>query len=111
MIDGTAQTGQSRRSTFLALLPLWCVLVLAFLGDNFDPVTRNPPEMLGLPAGVILMAGAAALTALGFVAIRTSTSRARSVLAFIFLTVPATIFAVGGPAIILIVINLSPQTA
>ena len=103
-------TGQSRRSIFLALLPLWCVLLLSFLGDNFDPVTRNPPEMLGLPLGVILMAGAPVLAALGFLAIRTSTSRARSVLAFTFLTVPATILAIGVPAIILIVINLSPQT-
>jgi hypothetical protein len=50
----------------LGLLPLWILLIqaIAFPG-SIDPVMANPPEVVGLPAGVILIAGALALMALG----------------------------------------------
>jgi hypothetical protein len=67
----------------------------------------NPPAILGLPAGFVFLIAAAVLTALGFIAIATSRTRAGARLAFTFLTLPATTVVVLGPAFVLIILNLS----
>ena len=98
----------SRGLALAALLPLWTGLVLAVLAPQFyEAMFLNPPGFLGLPAGVALLLGSVVLTALGYIAITTSRSWAGSVLAFAFLTLPATAVIFLGPGVILIILNLA----
>ena len=95
---------------FTSLLPVWMTAILLVVAPKFfQQVLLNPPAMLGLPLGVVLLAIAAALTALGFLAMRGSTSPIMSALAFTFLTLPAVFLVIFTPAVVLITINLSTE--
>jgi hypothetical protein len=92
----------------VGLLPLWIILIqaIAFPG-SMDPVTANPPEVVGFPAGVILVAGALAVMAIGIEALRRASSNRVALLAFLGLTVPAAAVVVVAPALIVIVQTLA----
>lgn len=86
----------------LGLLPLWILLIQVFaFPGSIDPVMANPPEVVGLPAGVILIAGALALMALGVEVLRRAASNGVALLAFLGLTLPAACLIVAAPALIL----------
>ena len=87
------------------------LLVLAMAPHFFDPMFEKPPETLGVPLGSLIMAGGAVWCAIG-VAIVGKTSRlALRLLAFLLFIIPATIWFVLGPALILIVQNMTATRA
>jgi hypothetical protein len=100
-----------RRSTiFTSLLPLWLTAILLVLAPKFFAgVLANPPALLGLPLGVVLLAVAAALTVLGFLVVRGSTSPIVSAVAFTVLTLPAVFIVIFTPAVVMIAVNLAPE--
>jgi hypothetical protein len=91
-----------------ALTPLWLFLIAQLLPGGFSrPLFSKPPEMIGLPFGVILGALATGWMLLGLVLVWNSRSRLTDLLALVVFTVPATLFVIFGPAVILIMQNLS----
>jgi hypothetical protein len=90
------------------LLPLWILVFEAIAFPGFmDPAFANPPAIAGLPAGVILVAAALAVMAIGVEVLRRSSSTRSALVAFLGLTVPAAAVVVATPALILIVQNLA----
>jgi hypothetical protein len=95
----------------LALLPVWVFLVRAVVApDASEPIFANPPAMLGLPAGLVLLAFSFVVMAVGVVVMARTTSIRSAIFTFAFLTAPATALAALAPAIILLIIAVSPQT-
>jgi hypothetical protein len=90
----------------LGLLPLWILLIraIAFPG-SMDPVTANPPEVAGLPGGVVLIAVALAVMAIGIEVLRRPSSNGVALLAFLGLTLPSAALIVAAPALILNIQN------
>jgi hypothetical protein len=101
---------QTRR-VLLALLPLWVLLVRSIVapGAN-EPVFANPPAWYGLPFGLTVVAIALALMIIGVVLMARRTSMRSAIYTFAFVTAPATALVVLAPAIILLIIVVSPQT-
>jgi hypothetical protein len=90
----------------LGLLPLWILLIrLIASPGSMDPVTSNPPEVVGLPAGVVLVAGALAVMAIGIEVLRRASSNGVALLAFLGLTLPSAALIVAAPALILNIQN------
>lgn len=91
----------------LGLLPLWILLfeLIAF-PTSMDSVTANPPAVVGLPAGVILVVAALAVMAIGIEVLRRASSSRVALLAFLGLTVPAAAVVVVAPALVVIVQNM-----
>jgi tight adherence protein B len=65
-------TAQQRMSGYVVgFLPIALVGMLTIIAPSFmDPMLRKPPELLGLPAGMIILAIGAFMMLLGFVFIR-----------------------------------------
>ena len=65
-------TAQQRMSGYVvALLPLGLIGVLMVIAPHFmEPMFLKPPELLGLPMGVIILAAGGVMMAIGFVIIR-----------------------------------------
>jgi tight adherence protein B len=65
-------TAQGRMSGYVVgFLPIGLVLVLMVIAPTFmEPMFRKPPELLGLPMGLIILALGGIMMALGFMAIR-----------------------------------------
>jgi hypothetical protein len=101
---------QTRR-VLLALLPLWVLLVRSIVapGAN-EPLFANPPAWYGLPFGLTVVAIALALMIIGVVLMARRTSMRSAIYTFAFVTAPATALVVLAPAIILLIIAVSPQT-
>jgi hypothetical protein len=101
---------QTRR-VLLALLPLWVLLVRSIFapGAN-EPLFANPPAVLGLPAGLVLLAFSFVLMAVGVVVMARTTSMRSAIYTFAFVIAPATGLVLLAPAIILLIIAVSPQT-
>jgi hypothetical protein len=99
------------RRVLLSLLPLWVVLVRSIVapGAN-EPLFANPPAMFGLPLGFPLLALAFSVMAIGVVVTARATSMRSTIFTFAFLTAPAIALAALAPAIILLIISVSPQT-
>jgi hypothetical protein len=99
------------RHVLLALLPLWVLLVRSIVapGAN-EPVFANPPAWYGLPFGLTVVAIALALMIIGVVLMARSTSMRSAIYTFAFVTAAATALVVLAPAIILLIIAVSPQT-
>jgi hypothetical protein len=92
----------------LALSPfiLWAVLV--FVAPGFmDPVFMNPPGILGLPAGIVVAAGAMLLALVAAWVVWRTRSTFVALAAIVALTVPSMALILFEPAIILIVQNLA----
>ncbi len=92
----------------VASVPVILWVVIWVLAPGFmAPVLSNPPAVLGMPMGVIIIAFAAGLAAFGWHVTR----RARAVWtmfgALIFLTLPALLLIVMTPSLILGLLNLS----
>jgi tight adherence protein B len=65
-------TAQQRMSGYVVgFLPIGLVGVLALIAPTFmEPMLRKPPELFGLPAGVIILAIGAFMMFMGFMFIR-----------------------------------------
>jgi hypothetical protein len=95
----------------LALLPVWVFLAQAVAFPNaIEPIFANPPAVYGLPAGFALLAFSFVLMALGVIVMTRTTSRKSAICAVAFLTAPSTAILVLAPTIILLIVNLTPQT-
>lgn len=88
----------------LGLLPLWILLIwlIAYPG-SMDLIGANPPAVVGLPAGILLVGAALAVMALGIVGLRRASSTRSTLLAFLWLTAPAAAVMVVAPALVLMV--------
>jgi len=97
----------SRTGYALALLPLWAGILLSLVAPGFmDPLFANPPAIVGLPAGIVLIFVAGLLMAFGVLAMRWTSSVAGRTAAFLLLTVPSLLLVVASPAAILTIMNL-----
>ena len=83
----------------LALSPVIAFLV-AWLTGYTEPLFANPPSLVGVPLGVVLLFVAAALTALAVVAAIGARRSRGGGAATVALTVPALLLVVLGPAFI-----------
>jgi hypothetical protein len=77
------------RYVILGLAPLWVFLVEVATASN-KALFVKPPEMLGLPLGVSVVAFALGLMAVGIVALRRTSSVRSGVAAILLLSAPAT---------------------
>ena len=92
----------------LGLLPLWVLLTFAVAAPAFmDPLFANPPAIVGLPAGIFIIAVAMTLMLAGVWLLRRTESDLMILLVFLAFTVPAMALILIGPATILIVQNLA----
>ena len=98
----------SRWALATALSPavLWVALLLMAPGFT-DPLYANPPGVLGLPAGLVLVGVAVVLAAVGAVVVWRSRSPAVQALAIGLLTIPALLLIGLGPSIVAVLGNLS----
>jgi len=98
------------RRVLLGLLPLWILLFgLVAFPVYMEPMFLNPPATLGLPLGVVLVAAALAVMAIGVVALNRASSNRSAQLAFVGLTLPAAIVIVVAPALILRAVDLASR--
>lgn len=92
----------------LGLLPLWLLVFSLLAAPGFmEPAFENPPAVLGAPLGLVLLAIAMALTAIGVAALRRVSSPAAASAVVLCFTVPAILLIVLTPATVLVVLNLS----
>jgi tight adherence protein B len=65
-------TAQQRMSGYVVgFLPIVLVLLISFIAPTFlEPLFRRPPEVLGLPLGLVVLAFGGFMMLLGFIAIR-----------------------------------------
>lgn len=92
----------------LGLLLLWLWVFFLVLAPGFmDPVFSNPPAVLGLPAGVMLVLAALGWMALGVILLRRTSTTVGALIAFLAFTVPATLMILLTPAAVLIIFNLA----
>jgi hypothetical protein len=90
----------------LGLLPLWLLVFFQLVAPGFmEPAFANPPAVLGMPAGLVPLSVALALTAMGIVGLRRVSSTQATMLVFLFSTVPATFAIVLTPAMVLVLQN------
>ena len=101
--------GQLRgRWVVLGSLPLWIAAFLLLAAPNYmNAMFLNPPAILGLPAGVALLAIAGLSAGIGFLAIVINSSSLARTLAFLLLTCPASAVLLFGPAFVLVMLNLT----
>jgi hypothetical protein len=98
----------SRWALVTALSPvvLWIALLLIAPGFT-DPLYLNPPEILGQPAGLVLVGLAIVLAAVGAVVVWRSRSPTVQALAIGLLTIPALLLIGLGPSIVGVLGNVS----
>ena len=90
-------------------VPLW--IALWILAPGFmEPVFLNPPAVLGLPAGVVIIAFAGGLATFGWLVARRARTVGVALGAVTFLTIPALLLIMVTPALILIIVNLAGAT-
>ena len=90
-----------------AFTPLWVQLVVPLAGPTyFEPMFFHPPEMFGIPLGVVLGAVQMGWMLIGVAIVWNCRSAARDALALVFFTLPSTLAVILAPAIILILQNL-----
>jgi tight adherence protein B len=65
-------TAQQRMSGYVVgFLPIALVLLLSVIAPTFmAPMLQKPPELLGLPAGMFILAGGGVMMLIGFILIR-----------------------------------------
>jgi hypothetical protein len=107
-----ASSGATRLRRFgyaIASLPFVLTAILLIVAPGFmEPIFANPPEILGLPAGVVALFVVAIWASLAFAVIRAYPSPWFIALSLLAFTVPAIFAIVFLPATILIIQNLGP---
>jgi len=101
-------TGLQRFSYVIASLPFVSIVIVEFVAPGFmEPVFANPPDILGLPAGIVLLFVMAIWASLAFIVIRESRSGRGVGLALLVFTGPSMVAILYLPAAILIILNLN----
>jgi len=101
-------TGFTRLGYAIASLPFVLIVFGQLVAPGFmDPLFANPPEILGLPLGVVLLFAVAIWASLAFVVIRAFRSGWGIALGVLVFTVPAIVATIFLPATILIIQNLN----
>src|SRR5262245_5320557 len=92
----------------VVLAPLWVAVAVSSVAPGFmDPIYANPPGILGLPAGVILVGLALTWMALGMLALAGSSSDGTRMTIIAVFTIPAVIAIMSGPTLILTILQLN----
>ena len=106
--NATARLARSRLAIRLAsLTPLWVQIVASLLFQTyFKPMVTGPPEILGIPLGVVIAAIAMVWMLIGTVLVWDQRSPFVAVLALMVFTIPSTLVIVMTPAVVLILLNL-----
>jgi hypothetical protein len=102
--------GRSSRNfaTLAVLLPVWLFLALTALEPHFmDPMFQKPPEVLGLPLGTIMIGVSMIWAAIGAGLMRATTGEWTRLLIVLLFIIPAVLSVMLGPAVILIMQNLT----
>ena len=86
---------------------LLAVALQLFAPVYFRPMLVRPPEILGIPLGVVVGALILVWAAFGSLIVWTTHSRLAAALALGFLTIPSIFSMILGPAVILILQNLN----
>jgi len=103
--DQPIRPGQGLK-LLLGLLPLWLLVFFQLAAPGYmEPAFANPPGVLGMPAGLVPLAVALSLTALGLVGLRRVSSTPAATFVFLVSTVPATFAVVLTPALVLVLQN------
>lgn len=75
----------------LGLLPIWAFVAHRLMVPAYrDPIFAKPPEMLGLPFGIVALGLAFGVMAIGIAVLLRTDSKCIAVLALVLATVPAT---------------------
>jgi hypothetical protein len=88
------------RRVFVGSIPLWIFLAGRLSSGSKDRLLEKPPEMLGLPLGIVLIGLGLLLMTAGVVALRLTSSSRSAALAVLFFIAPATVLVVAAPWII-----------
>ena len=108
LVVSPERTGPLRLGYAIASLPFVLIVVALLVAPGFmEPIFSNPPDILGLPAGIVVLFVAAVWASLAFVVIRAVRSRLGVALAVLVFTIPSIIAIIYLPATILIVQNLN----
>ena len=100
--------GNTRLAISIGLFPLWLTLILVVLARSFfDPMLTNKVAIAGLPIGVAIFVVIGLLTIVGTLAIWRARSSLGVAVAMTLFTTPAVILVILGPAIALVMTNLS----
>jgi hypothetical protein len=98
----------SRRGYVLASLPFLVILLGPAIAPGlFEPVFANPPELVGLPLGVVVFFMAAVWGSIAFLGIRLARSRFGIAFALLVFTVPSLVAIVATPSLILAILRLN----
>ena len=88
----------------LALLPFWLLLVLAIAAPKFLAVLLDePPSLLGLPLGVVLVAAGLAWALVGAIAVTVVSSSFARTAVLVVTMLPALFAVIFSPAIVIVV--------
>jgi hypothetical protein len=91
----------------VAFTPLWVLVIASLTARSFFPgMVSTPPEIYGIPLGVVVEAIAMVWMLLGVVLIWDARTRWSEMLTLLLFTVPATFIVVFTPAVVLILQNL-----
>lgn len=102
----TRRTAPTRRGYALASLPFVVMLMFPVIAPGFfEPAFANPPEILGLPMGVVLLFLVATWASIAFLAIRIARSGIGIAFALLIFTVPSMIAMLFIPPVILVILN------
>ena len=97
----------NRYGYVIACLPFVVLGILAAIAPTFlDPISANPPALLGLPAGIVVLGLGLVWGALAFVVIWATSSRIGVLVAQLFFTMPALFTIILTAPLILIVQRL-----
>jgi len=100
--------GLKRLGYAIASLPFVMIVVAQLVAPGFmEPIFANPPEIVGLPAGIVVLFAAAIWASLAFVVIRAFRSGLGVALGVLVFTIPSIVAILYLPSMILIVQNLN----
>ena len=92
------------RGLLLGLVPLGSLVILSVaVPGSWDAIGANPPAILGLPLGIVVVGIALGLMVLGLVALARASSERSTLLAFVGLTLPSTILMAAAPVLVLLI--------
>jgi hypothetical protein len=102
----TGTTSSQRLGYAIASLPFVLLATITILAAGFmEPVFLNPPEVLGLPMGILMVFVAAVWASLAFVVVRAVRSGVGVAIALLVFTVPAIIAILLIPGTIVAILN------
>jgi len=87
-------------SLLVALAPLWLLVVTATASEAFSVVVSVPPDVAGMPLGMVLEASAIVWMVAGVAVVWRAPSPLVESVALLVFTIPATVVAVLTPALI-----------